>query len=201
LIVAAVAVAALVMASGVVAVVLVNRARVTTVTGDGTSPAGSTTTVSPSPSSPFAEPAVIGPYSRSVDQNVADAFLQALPRALQNAFAVMYEETADTSRHLLVSGGNLPVSDPVGQLNGALAAVTAAEKGSQAYDLRPADTGSVGGLAKCETVTEGTTQLVIVICGWISTQAFVEMIFYDGERDSADGLVPTILDAVVRSRR
>jgi hypothetical protein len=189
-----VAALALLVAGGVAAAVLVHRNAVATGAAASTTP---TTTATPKPSKKpaFVLPAVIGPYSKSADQSKAVGASRAIPVMVLAPWAAVYEETADPTRQLLVTGGFAEVDDPAGQLKNGLGEGTLAN-GAKATDLRAASTGSVGGVAECVTVDAAT--LHMVLCAWIGTEEVVEMFFINGDRATTDTLVPTVLDAIVQ---
>jgi hypothetical protein len=115
-----VAAVAVLVAGGVAAVLLVHRNPVSAGAAASTSPT-TTATAKPSKKPAFALPAVIGPYSKSADQSKAVGASRAIPVMVLAPFAAVYEETADPTRQLLVTGGFAEVDDPVGQLKNGLA--------------------------------------------------------------------------------
>jgi hypothetical protein len=189
------ALASLLVAGGVAAVALVNRNGVATVATGATSTSPTTTAIAkPSKKGGFATPAVIGPYSRSVDRSLAVAAARAIKLPVLLQVAVEYNETADPSHQLLVVGGFAELDDPSGELTSGLAEAAAAH-GAKATDQRDASTGAVGGVAQCLTLDQATTHLVV--CAWIGFEPFVEMAFINEARATADALVPIVLDAVL----
>jgi hypothetical protein len=190
-----VAAVAVLVAGGVAAVLLVHRNPVSAGAAASTSPT-TTATAKPSKKPAFALPAVIGPYSKSADQSKAVGASRAIPVMVLAPFAAVYEETADPTRQLLVTGGFAEVDDPVGQLKSGLAEGTLAN-GAKATDQRAASTGSVGGVAECTTVDAATIHMVL--CAWIGTEEVVEMFFINGDRATTDTLVPTVLEAIVQT--
>jgi hypothetical protein len=199
--VAAIVIGAIVVISGAIAaIVFVDRDQVVPLAGGGTgvpsapAPATTTTPAEPSPTSRFTQPDSIGPFSRSSDQSAANAVIQAFPRSIQDAFAVVYDETSDSSQHLLVAGGTTFVPDPASGMNEIFAGVLSTQPGAKVSDRRAADSGSLGGTAQCETLTGSSG--AIVYCVWIGDGEFIEMAFININRVTADPLVPTVLEAV-----
>jgi hypothetical protein len=140
----------------------------------------------------FATPNAIGPFTRSDDQVQASQLKQNLGQSMTNAFAALYEAPNNT---LIVGGGDLTVADPAARMGEMLDAMANVQSGTTITDRRAAGTGTVGGSAQCETITSTSTE--VVVCGWHGNGAFVEMVFVGADRASVDGLVPTVLEAVL----
>jgi hypothetical protein len=115
---------------------------------------------------------------------------------VENLHAVSYQDAADGSRSVLVSGGpGLPIpsdgsADKVSRLFPEWAV------GAERDQATSVATGSAGGSAECAPDAANPKD---PDCGWVNGTMALVFSFTDTDQHSAQALVPKLLTAMVRS--
>lgn len=199
LIIAIVAIVVLVLCGGLVAVgIAVYNARDDI--GGTTSPTGSAPVTAPAAGVSLEAPNQIGDLKKSADQSRADTLRSTLTNGgIEEPFAVVYEDTAQAGRQVIVWGGTGPIfgtGSRQAQLNGFFSSAGAQLSGGTISDRAPVSAGSVGGLAECEKVSG--MGVAMSLCAWIGEDALVGFILTGYSPAEAGEAVPEILSAIVK---